>query len=264
MWESPKKHVETLKCSTVMRRSYQTDFYNLSQRVRDPSSRQEKAEKIIWALTQYVEHISSPAICLDVGCSSGMITSALAPLFSTTVGLEYDTVALRAADDVSRTRVQFVRGDTMCLPFDDSIVDVIICAQVYEHVPDDEKMFAEIYRVLKPGGAVFFSGPNWLFPIEPHYFLPFLHWLPERFASLYLRMSGRGTSYYERSRHLWGLRRLAARFTIQDISIDVLRQWYLPRSGKVGRVLQRLPEGFWRALLPLFPNFNWILRKPLE
>jgi SAM-dependent methyltransferase len=264
MWESPKKDIERLKRSTVMRRSYQTNFYTLSQRVRDPSSRQEKAEKIIWALTRYVEHISSSAVCLDVGCSSGMITAAMAPLFSVTVGLEYDAVALRAVDEAARARVQFVRGDAMSLPFDDGVIDVVICAQVYEHVPDDEKMFEEIYRVLKPGGVVFFSGPNWLFPIEPHYFLPFLHWLPDRFASFYLRLSGRGTSYYERSRHLWGLRRLAARFVIRDISIDILRQWYLPRCGKVGRFLLRLPEGIWSALLPLVPNFNWILRKPLE
>ncbi|MGQ9547774.1 MAG: class I SAM-dependent methyltransferase [Roseiflexus sp.] len=247
-----------------MRRAYQTNFYTLSQRVRDPSSRQEKAEKIIWALTQYVKCRSSSPICLDVGCSSGMITSALASLFSTTVGLEYDTVALRAVDEASRARVQFVRGDAMNLPFDNDVIDVIICAQVYEHVPDDERMFEEIYRVLKPGGAVFFSGPNWLFPIEPHYFLPFLHWLPDRLASFYLRMSRRGTRYYERSRHLWGLRRLASCFSVQDISVEILRQWYMPRSGKVGSVLQRLPEWLWRALLPLFPNFNWILHKPLE
>ncbi len=63
-------------------------------------------------------------------------------------------------------------------PLEDESCDLVICAQVYEHVPDDRRLAEEVYRVLKPGGVVFFSGPNWLFPIEGHYHLPFLHWLP--------------------------------------------------------------------------------------
>lgn len=246
-----------------MKRSYQTGFYTSSERVRDPRSRQEKAKKITWALTRYVE-IPPSAVCLDVGCSSGMITSALSHLFRTTVGLEYDEVALRTVDQAIRARVQFVRGDAMRLPFTAGAVDIVICAQVYEHVPDASQLFDEIYRVLKPGGIVFFSGPNWLFPIEPHYFLPFLHWLPRPLADICLQISGKGKQYYEQLRHLWDLRRLMARFTIRDISVEVLQQIYLPRYGRWGKLMQRLPRRVWKVLLPFFPNFNWILCKPLS
>jgi len=246
-----------------MKQPYQSSFYLSSAQVRDPHSRQEKAEKIMWALTRYAK-LPPHAVCLDVGCASGIITSALSPLFRTTVGLDYDEFALRAADHIARQRVRFVRGDAMHLPFPEGAIDVVICAQVYEHVPDAQQLFNEIYRVLKPGGIVFFSGPNRLFPIEPHYFLPFLHWLPRPLANFYLQISGRGKQYYERSRDLWGLKKLMTRFSILDISIEVLQYIYLSKSRRWGKLLRCLPKVVWKFFLPFFPNFNWILYKPIS
>ena len=259
-----------------MGQDYQAGFYSISERVRNSASRQRKAEKIIQALVRYAQHPLSSALCVDIGCSSGIITSTIASLFGTVLGLDYDEVALRATDSSACARVHFVRADAMCLPLGDNMVDVIICAQVYEHVPDDELLFQEIYRVLTPGGVVFFSGPNWLFPIEPHYFLPFLHWLPRRLANTYLRLAGQGDHYYERSRHLWGLRRLMHRFLIRDITLEVLQnfwlpelhglEWiiYLPELRGLKWIIRNMPMAVWKILLPVFPNFNWILHKPMR
>jgi Methylase involved in ubiquinone/menaquinone biosynthesis len=245
-----------------MKRPYQMGFYELCPQVRDPRSRREKAEKIVKLLNQYAGFPLFSAICLDIGCSSGLISSVIAPFVGKMIGLEYDIVALRSADQDIRKRVQLTLGDAMHLPFRESSFDVVICAQVYEHVPDDIRLFDEIHRVLKAGGIVFFSGPNWLFPIEPHYHLPFLHWLPEQWADLYLRITRRGTHYYERPRHIWGLRRLVIRF----ITLDVTREVLISRfsGSKIGKLLGYFPEKFWEVLKPLVPNFNWILRKPLH
>jgi len=38
------------------------------------------------------------------------------------------------------------------LPFPDEQYDAIVCNHVLEHVPDDRRAMAELYRVLKPGG----------------------------------------------------------------------------------------------------------------
>ncbi len=240
-------------------RGYQEGFYNLCERVRDPASRRWQARKIAYALTSLAGRDLSSCICLDLGCSSGLITSAIAPLCGRILGLEYDEIALRAVDSTARARAQFARGDAMSLPLGDNSVDVVICAQVYEHVPDDERLFAEIYRVLKPGGLVFFSGPNWLFPIEPHHSLPLLHWLPSPLADRYLRMAGRGDHYYEHLRHYWGLHRLMRSFAVQDITIAMLERFYL--SDGRWRILGRVPRVVWKAVLPFFPTFNWILQK---
>ncbi len=246
-----------------MERGYQANFYTLCDGVRDPAIRQRKANKILWALTRYAGRPLANALCLDVGCSSGMMTVPLASLFHQTIGLDFDAIALAAVQPDERTLVDFMRGDAMCLPFPDASVDVVICAQVYEHVPNDALLFQEIYRVLAPGGIMFFSGPNWLFPIEPHYFLPFLHWLPANLADRYLQVTGLGDHYYEKLRPIWALRHLLQRFIIQDISIEIMHTEYVIQSPWLRRLVARLPAFLWRLFLPWLPNFNWILHKPL-
>lgn len=48
--------------------------------------------------------------------------------------------------------VEFYLGDIENLPLENSIADVVISNCVLNLVPDKQKAFAEIYRVLKPGG----------------------------------------------------------------------------------------------------------------
>lgn len=56
------------------------------------------------------------------------------------------------------------KGNVQCqdvqqLTYDDKSFDVCICTEVFEHVPDDAKGFAEIFRVLKPRGTFLFTVP---------------------------------------------------------------------------------------------------------
>jgi SAM-dependent methyltransferase len=243
-------------------RSYQPGFYEKSAAVRDAASRARRAAKIAGILQRHARRPVEDAVCLDIGCSSGLITTRLAPLFRSIIGIEYDELALGAVPAQDRSQVGFVHGDAMRLPLADGSVQVILCAQVYEHVPSDARLAEEIYRVLAPGGLVFFSGPNWLFPVELHYNLPFVHWLPERTADAYLRLFHKADAYYERSRSMWGLRRLWRRFEIEDVTLEVLETQLAAKRGLAGRASRLVPRSLWRLLLPLFPNFNWLLWKP--
>lgn len=253
---------------TLAERGYQLDFYKTCGKMRDRENRLWKAAKIRYAITvlgRYSEENLGKALCVDVGCSSGVITNQLASLFAHTVGVEYDRIALQNLDSVSPSVANYVCGDAMHLPFGTEIVDVIICSQVYEHVPDDKQLFAEIYRILKPGGIVFFSGPNRLFPWEFHYSLPFIHWLPRPLASLILRILGRGDYFYENLRTMWSLQNALCYFEIQDVSVDLLTK--NPQTVVPQRWIpwvRRVPAVIWRALLPFFPNFNWLLHKPIS
>lgn len=50
-------------------------------------------------------------------------------------------------------------GDIHDLPFADNSLDAIICLSVLEHVEDPMRASRELYRVLKPGGALFVYAP---------------------------------------------------------------------------------------------------------
>jgi SAM-dependent methyltransferase len=50
---------------------------------------------------------------------------------------------------------------------------------VLEHVADIDAVTQEIARVTAPGGCGFHVYPGKLRPIEPHLFMPFVHWLPK-------------------------------------------------------------------------------------
>ncbi|HRF46159.1 MAG TPA: class I SAM-dependent methyltransferase [Anaerolineales bacterium] len=251
--------------ATPPSRGYQTAFYDQHEGVRDLEGRKRKARKIAAVLREHAGFALDTATCLDVGCSSGIITAELAPLLGKVLGGDFDLPALRHAPRGADKDLMFSQIDAMRLPIGDGAIDIVICAQVYEHVPDAEQLAAEIYRVLRPGGVVFFSGPNWTYPIEPHYFLPFLHWLPAPLAGGYLRLFGRGDSYYERSRSWWGLKKLWSRFKIRDLTLELVlhRPDDLTLDKRLAWV-RALPVPLLRSLVPLMPNFNWVLQKPTE
>jgi arsenite methyltransferase len=50
------------------------------------------------------------------------------------------------------TNVEFRQGDIEQMPVENSIADVVISNCVLNLVPDKNKAFAEIFRILKPGG----------------------------------------------------------------------------------------------------------------
>ena len=55
------------------------------------------------------------------------------------------------------TNVEFRLGEIEKLPVDDNSIDVAISNCVINLVPDKEKAFKEIYRVLKKGGKMYLS-----------------------------------------------------------------------------------------------------------
>ncbi len=245
-------------------RGYQDNFFQSHPGIQDSIRRRNKARKIRVLLEKYSRTDLSSSDCLDIGCSAGTITIELSSLFRTIIGIEFDREALfqQHRDQTIPASTTFINGDAMALPFKDESFDFIICAQVYEHVPDDNQLVAEMYRVLRPNGVVFFSGPNRAFPIELHYHLPFLHWLPETTANRCLQLLGKGDVFYERLRTYRGLKRLLAQFLIKDLTINVIfYSLNLNEHNQFARLFEKLLKRIYKLILPAIPNFNFLLTK---
>ena len=54
-----------------------------------------------------------------------------------------------------------MRADARRLPFDDGEFDVVIAAEVLEHIHEDSAAIAELRRVLRPGGLIAVTVPRW-------------------------------------------------------------------------------------------------------
>jgi SAM-dependent methyltransferase len=62
--------------------------------------------------------------------------------------------ARRAAAELGTGNVEFVEGEIESLPFADESFDVVISNGVIDLVPDKDAVYAEVFRVLAPGGRV--------------------------------------------------------------------------------------------------------------
>jgi ubiquinone/menaquinone biosynthesis C-methylase UbiE len=57
-------------------------------------------------------------------------------------------------------RIRFRQGNALALPYPDASFDFVFGSDAWCHVPTREKLLAEAYRVLKPGGKILFF--DWL------------------------------------------------------------------------------------------------------
>ena len=62
--------------------------------------------------------------------------------------------ARAAATEMAATNVEFVEGEAEHLPFEDETFDVVISNGVIDLIPDKDAVFAELHRVLVPGGRL--------------------------------------------------------------------------------------------------------------
>ena len=73
------------------------------------------------------------------------------------IGVDMTEVMVEKAnanrEKLGATNVEFRLGEIEALPVDDASVDVIISNCVLNLVPDKARAFAEMYRVLRPGGS---------------------------------------------------------------------------------------------------------------
>lgn len=98
---------------------------------------------------------------LDVGCATGYLAEALTARGCAVDGIEYDA---SAAEKARPHLGHLVVGDLVTMDLarelGDRRYDVIVCADILEHLPDPVDVLRRLVTLLRPGGAVVISIPN--------------------------------------------------------------------------------------------------------
>ena len=97
---------------------------------------------------------------LEIGCGGGNGLGLLGASAASLVGGDCSAALLAAAKAHYGTRIPLVRLSAEGLPFRRSAFDVVLCFEASYYVPDMDTAFAEIARVLAPGGIVMFVSAN--------------------------------------------------------------------------------------------------------
>jgi SAM-dependent methyltransferase len=105
--------------------------------------------------------IEPGATVLDIGCGAGMDLMLAARRVGPrgrAIGVDMTPAmaekARASAKAAGLSNVEIRVGDALALPVEDTSIDVVISNGVINLTPDKEKAYAEIFRVLRPGGRL--------------------------------------------------------------------------------------------------------------
>lgn len=104
------------------------------------------------------------SLVLDVGCGSGVISAFLGGFGAEVIGLDGNTEAINfASRTYGQERVSFQNALVDSHFQIERPVDAIYCLEVIEHIHEEQArvMLEQFHRLLRPGGHVFLSTPNY-------------------------------------------------------------------------------------------------------
>jgi ubiquinone/menaquinone biosynthesis C-methylase UbiE len=98
---------------------------------------------------------------LDIGGGSGFLSMALSEISKESMILDIEGTRLPAISKKNPKIECFCANVESCLPFKQNTFDVIIASELLEHLNDPEIFFSESHRILKKGGRLILTTPNY-------------------------------------------------------------------------------------------------------
>ena len=96
--------------------------------------------------------------CLELGCGTGLTSYFLRRRGGAWTSCDFEREHVRSARALVGGRV--VHVGERALPFPSASFDVVAAINFLEHIEDDDTFFAEMVRVLRPGGEFLFMAPK--------------------------------------------------------------------------------------------------------
>jgi SAM-dependent methyltransferase len=138
---------------SVVRDGYEVNWSERLEALHEHSTRTHFID--VWTRRAMLARIGSlpatPTI-LDVGCSTGHLLVDLRAQLADArlIGVDLVAEGLRNAHRQVPDAL-LLQADACALPLEQTSVDAALSANLLEHVPDDERALAEMFRVLRPG-----------------------------------------------------------------------------------------------------------------
>lgn len=127
----------------------------------DPRSRTYNPP-LVARYTSVTRRIPPGLRILDLGCGDGYLMHLLSPQAATVTGIDPEPTAVQLASRMLHEHANCSVSGGSCydLPFADGAFDVVVMADVIEHLTDDSACLREAARVLAPGGQVIITTPR--------------------------------------------------------------------------------------------------------
>ena len=227
--------------------------------------REEKAVAILETLLSIAGSGIMQGAWIDVGCGSGKIAATLAREVRAVVGVDPEPWPAWEEQKGGNLSYRVGRFDADLPACFRASANVVVCNQVYEHVGDPGRLLKNISESLLPGGVCYFAGPNLLWPIEPHVFWPFVHWLPRKFAIALMAFFGsaRTEEFDAYSMSYWKIKQLLRESGFSStnaIKERLLAEKRISNSFILSAV-RFMPKPLFGIFAPFAPGFVMVLRK---
>ena len=136
--------------------------------------------------------IDPPLDVADIGCGAGTHSRIWAESGHRVHALDVNGPLVelgrkRAAE--AGYNIDFQVGSATKLPWADESADVCVALELLEHVADWESCIREFTRILRPGGALFFTTTSRLCPRQAEFNLPMYSWYPKPIQRHFERLS---------------------------------------------------------------------------
>ena len=127
----------------------------------DSDFHKRRIECTLEMIREAAREIQIPPRILDLGCGKGYITAKIkqANPDSDISALDYSLSAIEYAFDHFH-EIDFVVGDAYESPYAENYFDIIVCNNLWEHVPDPLFLLNRISKIIKPSGFLLISTPS--------------------------------------------------------------------------------------------------------